>query len=220
VRDPYGDQLHRMNTVFKAYIQGWTMLSLVVPVLLRRATGRVGVRRALVAVSLVLALPHLPGMLAGAITGRAGLDGLRWMSPGDRAIVRYLRSEPAGATLVEAVGDPYSEYARLSAASGVPAFLGWANHESVWRGSQIGAELTRRSQLVQRLYSCGDPDEVRRIAAEIGTELVAVGMLERRDFAVEGLEAVVAAGEVVVSEADSVLVRVGRGTMSEGIGGA
>ena len=55
-----------------------------------------------------------------------GLDGLRWMPAGDRALVAELRQQAPGTVLVEAVGGAYSDYGRLSSASGVPAFLGWA----------------------------------------------------------------------------------------------
>ena len=49
--------------------------------------------------------------------------------------------------VAEAVGGAYSEYARLSSASGVPTYLGWANHEGVWRGGEIYAETGRREAI-------------------------------------------------------------------------
>jgi uncharacterized membrane protein len=208
VRDPYGEQLHRMNTVFKAYIQGWILLAVAVPVLLKRAARGVWVRRALVVVTVVPAVAHLAGMGAGLFSGKdLGIDGLRWMAEGDRAVVRALREQPQGAVLVEAVGGAYTEYARFSAASGVPAVLGWGNHESVWRGNTVTAEVEERKARVRELYSCGDPQGVRDVAAELGADLVAVGSLERADFDAEALKAVIAAGEVEVAEGEAVLVR-------------
>jgi YYY domain-containing protein len=207
VRDPYGEQLHRMNTVFKAYIQAWVVLALAAPALLFGATRRAAVRLAVVGVALVAAVPHLAGMVAGSLSGDPGLDGLRWMQPGDRAAVRFLRRQPAGSTLVEATGDPYSEYARLSAASGVPCFLGWANHEAVWRGAAINVETERRRLLIDQLYSSADVDAARTTISEIGADLVAVGPMERRDHDAESLANVIAAGEVVLEAGDTVLVR-------------
>ncbi len=119
-----------------------------------------------------------------------------------------LREQPPGAVLIEAVGGAYTEYGRLSAASGVPAYLGWANHELVWRGPEITVETERRKDLVFRLYSSGDPEVVRQLAAEAGADLMAVGSLEARDFASSDLAAVAAAGEILVEKDGAFLVRV------------
>ena len=109
--------------------------------------------------------------------------------------------------IIEAVGGAYSEYARLSSASGVPTYLGWANHEGVWRGNEIHQETEARRQLVSRLYSCGDPHEVRRLVNQAGIHLVAIGALERKDFSWAQLQAVVEAGEVLLDQEGAMLVR-------------
>ena len=134
---------------------------------------------------------------------------MAWMTEGDRAIVEALREEPAGTTMIEAVGGAYSEYARLSSASGVPAYLGWANHEGVWRGSEIHVETERRRELVSNLYSARDPATIRRLAQRAGVDLVAIGSLEHKDYSAAMLGAVAAAGEVVLDRDGGVLVRFG-----------
>lgn len=196
VVDSYGSRLHRMNTVFKAYIQGWTLLALALPVLLALCTRRRAVRALLVVGLVAVSAPHLLWMGHNQVAASTrSLDGLAWASPGDRALVAALRRQPPGARVIEAVGPAYSDYARLSANSGVPAYLGWENHELVWRGAGVTQDTTRRRALVDDLYRCGDPARVRRLVAESGVNLVAIGSLERKDFPQQGLEAVVAAGE-------------------------
>ncbi len=208
VCDPYGERLHRMNTVFKAYIQAWPLLAAALPVVLRRLLPGTWRRAAVVTLLVVATAPHLVRAAWGPLTGgRPGLDGLRWMDPGDRALVQRLRGEPGGVFLIEAVGDAYSEFGRLSAASGVPAYLGWENHEVVWRGGDIRPELDRRRALITDLYTCADPGRVRALAAQAGVRLVAIGGLERVTYAEEGLDAVAAAGEAERVGGGAVLVR-------------
>lgn len=176
VADSYGEDLHRMNTVFKSNFQGWVFVAIALPVLVRWGLRKRAARIVLVAVMIAAALPHLVSMMAQQVTAESrGFDGLAWMSPGDRAIVHYLRAEPPGTVLAEAVGGPYTRYARLSSASGVPAYLGWANHEAVWRSNEILEETNRRSLMIERVFTAMDAEAIRRAVAEAGVHLVAIG---------------------------------------------
>jgi uncharacterized membrane protein len=156
----------------------------------------------------VAALPHLVGMVAQQVVAEErGFDGLKWMTVGDRAIVRYLRAQPAGTVIAEATGRAYTQYGRFSSASGVPAVLGWANHESVWRSNEILPETNRRELLIESLFTATDMEAVRQAAAEAGVHLVTIGSLEREDYTDEELAAVAAAGEVVLDEEGALVVR-------------
>jgi YYY domain-containing protein len=199
VVDSYGERLHRMNTVFKCYIQAYLFLAIALPALLEVGFRKPRIRVAALAVIACLALPHLVGMAVQPLIGRGvGLDGLAWMVDGDRAIVRHLRTLPKTASIVEATGGAYTEYARISSASGVPSLLGWANHELVWRGHDVTPETERRRRLIDRVYGSGSAEEVREAVREAGVSHVVIGVLEVRDFPPASLEAIRSAGEVVL----------------------
>lgn len=204
VRDPYGADLHRMNTIFKSWFQAWVFLAMAFPVLLRRWTPPGRKRWAMAALLLAPGLVHLVGMGSGLTSHRPlGLNGFGWMTPGDRAAIHELRKEPPGTVLVEAVGGAYTDYARLSAGSGVPAVLGWGNHELVWRGNGILPEVDRRRALVKRIYESGGVETIRNAVQEAGADLVAVGPFERESYPEEGLEAVARAGKLVFGQTDT-----------------
>jgi YYY domain-containing protein len=207
-KDPYGAEYYRMNTVFKASHLAFTLLAVVAPVLL----GWLRRRRAALAYAgavlvLLAGLPQFATLAGRAVSSPvAGWDGLGWMAPGEPAAAAWLRRQPAGSVLVEGVGDAYSDAARMSAASGVPAVLGWENHEGVWRGGNIGQETDRRKAQIERLYKCGNPVEVRQIASRLGASFIVVGSVERRLYPPAGLEAVQRSGKVLFRSGECVIV--------------
>lgn len=209
-KDPYGDEYYRMNTVFKATHMAFVLLAVTAPVLL----GFLRRRRpwlAATAAALVLAagLPQLGALAVRAYGQRpASWGGLQWMAEGEPEVVAWLRTQPPGTVLVEAVGDAYSDAARMSASSGVQAVLGWDNHEGVWRGPSIGDETGRRRRAVETLYRASDPEEVRRIARELGAHLVVVGSVEERLYPGAGLDVVRRAGPAAFRAGVCTVVRV------------
>jgi uncharacterized membrane protein len=128
------------------------------------------------------------------------------MAPGEAEAAAWLRKRPAHAVLIEGVGTAYSDAARMSSTSGVPAVLGWENHQLVWRGDSIRPELDRRKKLIGELYSGADPTKIRSIAAEFGARYLVVGSIERATYPAAGLEAVLKAGTKGFSAGECTIV--------------
>ncbi len=211
VRDPYAGELYRMNTVFKATHVSFTLLAVTAPALLgwlrRRRAALAAVAAALLLIS---GLPHLAA-LAGRVGSvpANGWAGLGWMAPGEAGAAHWLFRQPGPIVLVEAVGEAYSDAARIASASGLPVVLGWENHERVWRGGVVEAELRRRHQAVDALYAARSPQAVRALAAQLGATHIVIGSVERRTYPDLDVPALRAAGTVVFAAGECEIVRVG-----------
>ncbi len=138
---------------------------------------------------------------AGAILDRTGLlrqehtlgdntlNGLAFVregDPGEYAAIEWLRDEAPWGRIVEAVGDDYSDFGRISASTGLPTVLGWKFHEVQWRGnSEI---YNQREEDVAQIYSSGREDTVRRLLETYEVRYVYVGERERTQYRIQNLE--------------------------------
>lgn len=201
VRDGYGEDLHRMNTIFKTWHGGALLFALGSALLLPVATSS---RRAAPAVWVALALlgvgvlPHPATMAAAWLRGAASgprptLDGLAWLSreyPGDRKVVEWLRrNAPPRAVIAEAPGTAYEDRSRIGNASGRPTVLGWTNHQGVWRGNRpvstglpADREVAAREADLRALYTSTDAATIAAVVTRRKIAYVVVGPLERKTY--------------------------------------
>ena len=116
------------------------------------------------------------------------LDGLafvRSQDPGEYEAIQWLRDEAPWGRIVEAVGPSYSDFGRISSATGLPTVLGWQGHESQWRGGS--AAFAGRAQDVERIYGSNDGGVVRRLLEGYDVRYVYVGKRERSAYGTEHL---------------------------------
>lgn len=124
---------------------------------------------------------------AGAFSGHT-LDGLAFVqdsSPGEYAAIVWLREAAPAGRLVEAVGQDYSDYGRISAATGRPALLGWKGHERQWRSSPVG--LDAREEAVRAIYAGANPQQAQRLLDEYGIRYIYLGHRERAAYGIADL---------------------------------
>ncbi|MBI2866205.1 MAG: hypothetical protein HYX99_02445 [Chloroflexi bacterium] len=195
VRDLFGN---RMNTVFKLYYQGWLMLALGAAYGLHRwgwppgGLQGAGWRdklgwggRLAWGLAVVLALGGgvypVAAFASRQATSPAGfnLDALAPVAasrPGEYAAVGWLLERPGSPVVLEAVGDSYSRYGRVSSMTGLPTVLGWPGHEHQWRGSTLPFE--GRQADVDEAYRSQDAPRVLALLHRYQVDYVYVGDLE------------------------------------------
>jgi YYY domain-containing protein len=193
-KDNYGDKLERMNTIFKFYHQAWPLLAIGVAVEAERrwrSQGRHRALAALLAVSVLLALLYPAAasiqrlkMHEGPITLDARL-ALERRNPADAAAISWLeKNRRRGMVIIEATGDPYSEYARISTHTGIPTVMGWANHEGLWREND--SEVNERAALVRAFYGETSLPNAYAILQKYQVTHVILGDLENRTYRAAG----------------------------------
>jgi YYY domain-containing protein len=199
LKDPYGERLYRMNTVFKLYLQSWTLLAIAAPWcvmrLLERQWSYTPVRPvalALVAGALLASCAYPIGVTTTRVVHRMAplsLDGNAYLQrehPDDFAAIQWMREHVTGLPVVlEATGNPYSYYARFASNTGLPTVLGWGNHEGLWRGHETA--VGQRAQEVGRMYNAASLDDITPLLDRYHVQYVVVGELERKDYQPAGL---------------------------------
>ncbi|HEX9680100.1 MAG TPA: DUF2298 domain-containing protein, partial [Anaerolineales bacterium] len=217
--------ISRMNTVFKFYLQVWTLFSLGAAAALvwlfdALPGWRAGWRRAWLGVfSLLVFGAALYPMIAAPTKMRDrmeasaphSLDGMDFM---DRAVyydqgssfplaedaraIRWLQEQVQGTpVIVEAHVPEYRWGARMAIYTGLPTVLGWKHHQSQQR-IVSGDPTTLRAIEVSSFYLTPSSEEARSFLERYAVEYVIVGRLERMYYdSLEPCVASLGAGQVV-----------------------
>jgi YYY domain-containing protein len=198
LRDSFGV---RMNTVFKFYYQGWVMMGLASAYgiwwlldHLEKRSGRVLFASAaclFIALGLVYTVMAIPSR-DGNFTGPASLDGasnIAQANPDDWAAIQWLdanaeRGLPTGtvpvileAPSVPPWGGSYHYEGRISTFTGFPTLLGWAVHESQWRGNYD--EQARREPVIATIFTTSNGQTMLDLLHQWNVSFVILGQPER-----------------------------------------
>ncbi|NTU73310.1 hypothetical protein HGB07_04030 [Candidatus Roizmanbacteria bacterium] len=181
----------RANTMFKLGYQAFIIMSLasayvfyrlsLLPYIARILTKTVGITT-LVFV-LIYSFYAFP-----AYYGKGGrpvqLDGSVWLNdqyPEDKEIITYLNTHITGSPVVlEAQGDSYTDYERISAYTGLPTVAGWWVHEWLWRGSSD--VVGKRVADITNLYESTDINQTRSLIEKYHIKYVVVSQMERAKY--------------------------------------
>ncbi|HLI07520.1 MAG TPA: DUF2298 domain-containing protein [Ktedonobacteraceae bacterium] len=230
LKDVFADSYPRMNTVFKFYFQCWALLSItsgtglyfILEGFRPDALAALEQRRVQRGLEVLWSLCLLAFLLAGAVYPIAGsyartggfaqrtnsLDGLAYMktySPGDYGAITWLNTHVSGdPVIIEAVGPDYSDYARISAFTGLPTPMGWVGHEYQWRVNWLNEgnnaiDFNRRSSDIDTIYTSTNPQVVLSLMNYYHAQYLIVGALEKAKYPKANLQRFSAYMQVVYS---------------------
>lgn len=205
----------RMNTVFKFYLQAWTMLSLsaafaFIMVFPRRSEWPGWLNKTWqVIVSVLIFCAALFPLLAGAdkIRDRISavaphtLDGAAYMATSefnDNGVIIDLNQDYEGIqwmqknikgspVIVEANTVEYRWGTRYTIYTGLPGVVGWNWHQRQQRAVLASTTVTDRVDEIKKFYETTNIDEARAFLAKYNVRYMVVGQLENLYYPGPGL---------------------------------
>ncbi|MBI4039263.1 hypothetical protein HY388_00350 [Candidatus Daviesbacteria bacterium] len=190
---------YRANTMFKLGYQAFIMLGVVstyviiklLPNLKWPGRGLRVMPAVYIAITaagllLVLSYPYFAiKSYYNNLRDYQGLDGLLYLKkshPSDYLAIAWMNDNIVGQpTIVEASGDSYTEFARVSANSGLATIIGWPVHEWLWRKNDK-APFARQAE-VDQIYTTDDLAQSRSILDKYNVEYIFWGDLEKQKYA-------------------------------------
>ena len=216
VRDIYEKEYARSNTMFKLTYQAFTMFGILLGyALIRLWMEKKHVIRKVLTSAVFACFVGCCFYTTTAVhawfgqvwdpSQYQGLDATAYLEttfPEDAAAIRWLNNNVTGDPVVlEANGDSYSDYERVSAMTGLPTVLGWYVHEWLWRGD-TGA-LNERAQEVETIYTSTNQEEVKALLEKYQVEYIFVGAREREKYESLNESMLQSLGNVVFSDEQS-----------------
>lgn len=195
VRDIYEKEYARSNTMFKLTYQAFIMFGILMGYAFVRLwmEKKHRIRKMLLTVGFVCfaGCCCYIGTAVHAWFGQVwdqkqyqGLDATVFLEkyfPEDEPAIRWLNENVEGNPVVlEANGDSYSDFERVSSMTGLPTILGWYVHEWLWRGGT--EELNQRSGLVEEVYTSDNKEMIMSILEEYQVEYIFVGKMEHEKY--------------------------------------
>lgn len=138
-----------------------------------------------------------------------GLDGAAWLkreSPNDWSGIEWLKNNAEGRPVIlEAVGESYTKYGRVSVFSGLPTVLGWRVHEWLWRGGF--EEVGKRSEEVRWVYEEPLSQKAEEVLEKYKIKYIFVGEKEKDKYQLKrkGLRDL---GEVVFEKDETEIIKI------------
>ena len=216
VRDIYENGNARANTMFKLTYQAYIMfgMTMIYAIFRLLVIGKNKILKVLAFIGLFLFV-WTCGYFGNSVhswfgtvwkpSQYKGLNATAFLEtdfPEDVNGIRWLKENISDAPVVlEANGDSYSEYERVSAMTGLPTIMGWYVHEWLWRGNL--ADLNAKIEEIKEIYTSTDETRVKELLDEYNVSYIFVGSCERNKYGADlNNDLLKGLGEVVFQDSE------------------
>ena len=216
VRDIYENRNARANTMFKLTYQAYIMfgMTMIYAIFRLLIIGKNKILKVLAFIGLFFFV-WTCGYFGNSVhswfgevwkpSQYKGLNATAFLEtdfPEDVNGIRWLKENISDAPVVlEANGDSYSEYERVSAMTGLPTIMGWYVHEWLWRGNL--SDLNAKIEEIQEIYTSTDETRVKELLEEYNVSYIFVGSCERNKYGADmNNDLLKSLGEVVFQDSE------------------
>ena len=216
VRDIYENGNARANTMFKLTYQAYIMfgMTMIYAIFRLLVIGKNKILKVLAFIGLFFFV-WTCGYFGNSVhswfgevwkpSQYKGLNATAFLEtdfPEDVNGIRWLKENISDAPVVlEANGDSYSEYERVSAMTGLPTIMGWYVHEWLWRGNL--SDLNAKIEEIQEIYTSTDETRVKELLEEYNVSYIFVGSCERNKYGADmNNDLLKSLGEVVFQDSE------------------
>ncbi len=213
-RDPFsGTENYRMNTIFKSYFTGWTLLAVAGVSLFIKARKQYNEYLLGGLLGLLFTVMIYPVCVLGR-TGisqpsRWTLNGMAYLHdshPDDLNTILWINRHIQGTpTLLEYGNEAYTYSGRISSNTGLPSILGWANHEQVWRNDPQTVE--KRLNDLSLLWKSKDEALTDALIKKYHIQYVYLGDIENYFLTSEQKDKWFTRGQVIYESNNMVLIK-------------
>lgn len=205
VKDIYTGDYKRANTMFKLTYQAFILFGICFVYILIRLLkfGRTFRQKILAAVSLILFFSSVfyAGNAVkawyGNIFHREGYEGIDAAGftrrdgdfTDDAPAIDWLNEHVTGTPVIlEANGNSYTQYQRVSVLTGLPTVLGWYTHERLWKSGpgitdeMVTSMLNERAADIETIYTSEDENLVSELIYRYDISYIYVGKWEMEKY--------------------------------------
>ena len=223
IKDIYSGDYKRANTMFKLTYQAFVLFGICFSFILIRllAYGRTIRQKVSAGVGLFLFsltlfyVQNATEAWYGNIfkpEGYKGMDSTAFMKdemPEDYEATKWIMENIEGTpVMLEANGDSYTFYERISVITGLPTVLGWYTHERLWKSEpevtdeMVTAMLDERAADIEIIYTSEEEAKVRALLQKYDISYIYVGGPEEKKYESVNHEMVRSLGMVVYEAPD------------------
>lgn len=195
LKDIYENGYARANTMFKLTYQAYILFGMSMPyAIIRILTAAKKIFTKIIAWILFGLLLLTFGYFKKAVSDWFGnvfqpgqyrcLDATAFLENSfaqDAGAIRWLNANVEGNPVVlEANGESYSNWERVSAMTGLPTIAGWHTHEWLWRNNLEDIDL--KDDDVTTIYTSTDLQHVKELIDEYDVSYIFIGSCERESY--------------------------------------